>query len=338
MDKLSSTVAHLMQQGKGILAADESVPSITKRLEAVHVAPTEENRKKYRLLLTTTPGIEAYLSGIIFFDETLRQTTDDGTPLPVFLAKKNILSGIKVDEGLEEVPSSLVHASGSVTRGLDNLGERVREYRTLGASFAKWRAVARVGDGYADPMIVENAKHLGEYAHICQSESLVPIVEPEVLMDGEHSAEDAEGALIETIAIVVDALKERGVALPHTILKTSMAVSGKSARERADSVEVAERTVRALKTAVPDTMGGVVFLSGGQTPSEAAENLNAIARLEPHPWPITFSFSRALQEPVLDTWRGDERQWDEAQGVFLARLTLVTAAERGGYAGTMEQI
>ena len=338
MNTLKETVARLMEQGKGILAADESTKSITKRLEEYGIDSTEENRKKYRTLLVTTPGIEAYLSGIIFFDETLRQEMDGGVLIPQFLKEKNILSGIKVDEGLEEVSSSLVQVGGSITRGLEGLDTRASEYKSLGASFAKWRAVARVGDGYADPMIIENAKRMSEYAGICLSAGLVPIVEPEVLMEGAHSAEDAEGALIETIAIVFDALKQNSVALPHVILKTSMAVSGKDATHRAGSAEVAERTVRALKTAVPSDVGGVVFLSGGQTSQEATENLNAISKLEPHPWPITFSFSRALQIPVLEVWHGKDEQWDEAQGAFLARLTLTAAADRGGYIGTMEQM
>lgn len=337
MDTMTETVKALMKQGKGILAADESVATMTTRLEAAHITPSEENRKKYRELLCTTPGIEQFLSGIIFFHETLKQTLSVGTPLVQFLAAKNIRSGIKVDEGLEKIPGSSPNGVGSLTCGLEGLGTRIAEYKRYGITFAKWRAVATVGDGYRDPFIIENASRLAEYARVCQDAEVVPIIEPEVLMRGNHSAEDAEGTLIETLAIVCNALKERDVRMEHVVVKTSMAVSGKEARERADSSEVALRTVRALKTAVPDSIGGVVFLSGGQTPEEATSNLNAIARLEPHPWPVTFSFARALQEPVMETWKGSQELWDEAQSTFLNRLVLAAAAERGGYVRAMEQ-
>lgn len=327
---MKETVKNMMEQGKGVLAADESTGTADKRLSAVGIDTTEDNRRRYRELLLTTPGIEKYLSGVILYDETMRQATSDGVLFPQYLASKEILTGIKVDEGLEDVPG------GQVTKGLEGLKERMSEYKSLGASFTKWRAVARVGDGYADPVIKENAKRLAEYASIVQEFHMVPMVEPEVLMDGTHSAEDAEGAIIETVAIVFDALKEAGVSLPETVLKTSMAVSGKDAEERADENEVAERTVRALTTAVPKETGGVVFLSGGQTPEEAATNLNAIARMEPHPWPITFSFSRALQLPVLEAWRGLDETKDEAQAIFLKRVTLAVAADAGGYSESME--
>ncbi|MEK7613981.1 MAG: class I fructose-bisphosphate aldolase [Patescibacteria group bacterium] len=332
MDTLTNTVSALMQQGKGILAADESSATADKRFASVNVPSNEENRRKYRELLFTTPGAEQYLSGVILFDETIRQMSSDGTTFPQLLLSKNILPGIKVDQGLEDVPG------GQVTKGLEGLATRLQEYKNFGASFAKWRAVARVGDGYGDPAIKENAKRLAEYARVCHELDIVPIVEPEVLMEGIHSAEDAEGALIESLAIVYDALKEKNVDITKVILKTSMAVSGKSADMRAASHEVAERTVRALRTTVPENAGGVVFLSGGQTPIEATANLNAIARLEPHPWPITFSFSRALQEPVLSTWAGNQEMWDEAQAAFLKRLTLNVAADAGGYTPNMEML
>jgi len=321
-----------MQQGKGILAADESNATATKRLEGVGVESTEENRRRYRELLFTTPNVEQYLSGVILFDETLRQSHSDGTLFPQFLLSKGIIPGIKVDGGLEDVEG------GQVTKGLEGLTERLKEYKTLGAQFTKWRAVANVGDGYGDQVIKENAKRMAEYAKLAQAEGFVPIVEPEVLMTGTHSAEDAEGAIIETVAIVFDSLKKAEVDLPGIILKTSMAVSGKEAENRAGSEEVAERTVRALITAVPSECGGVVFLSGGQTPEEATENLNAIARREPHPWPITFSFARALQEPALDLWRGKDENKDEAQAALLYRLSLNVAADAGGYGKDMESV
>ena len=329
-DQLEQTVKHLLQQGKGILAADESSNTADKRFNAVGVEPTEENRRRYRELLFTTPGAENYLSGVILYDETIRQKTSDGKFFYEYLLEKNILPGIKVDEGLENVEG------GEVTNGLEGLENRLKEYVGMSARFAKWRAVARVGDGYGDPVIQENAKRLAQYARACQDAGLVPMVEPEVLIDGAHSAEDTEGVLIETIAIVFDQLKAHGAHLPGVILKTSMSVSGKNAENRAGPDEVAERTVRALKTSVPEETGGVVFLSGGQTPEEATANLNAISRLEPHPWPITFSFSRALQEPVLETWKGDDDMRDEAQAEFLSRLSLNVAADAGGYNAGME--
>jgi len=321
-----------MQQGKGILAADESVGTATKRLEGVGVESTEENRRRYRELLFTAPGVERYLSGIILFDETIRQAASDGTLFPQLLVSRGIIPGIKVDEGLEDFNG------GRATKGLEGLEKRLQEYKSFGARFAKWRAVAEVGDGYADPAILENAKRMAVYARVCQGAGFVPVVEPEVLMDGSHSAEDAEGSLIESVAIVFDALKKEHIELPGVILKTSMSVSGKDAEHRADAEEVAERTVRALKTAVPIDAGGVVFLSGGQSPEEATANLNAIARREPHPWPVTFSFSRALQEPVLHTWRGNDEKKGEAQAALLYRLSLNVAADAGGYGKGMEAL
>lgn len=329
---LEETVRALLAPGKGILAADESNNSADLRLQAVGVEATEENRRRYRELLFTTPGIEEYLSGVILYDETLRQNTTLGVPFREVLSSRGILVGIKVDQGLEDVPG------GQVTKGLEGLGERLSEYRALGATFTKWRAVARVGDGYADPVIKENAKRLAEYARLAHEHGLVPMVEPEVLMEGVHSAEDAEGALIETIAIVYDALRTAGVDHRTVILKTSMAVSGKSAESRADATEVALRTIRALTTTVPEGAGGVVFLSGGQSPEEAARNFNAIARQEPYPWPITFSFSRAIQEPVLETWSGKDEMQDEAQAMLVKRLTLLVRADAGGYTDGMEAL
>lgn len=330
MNPLHETVRALMQQGKGILAADESNPTASKRLEGVGVEPTEENRRRYRELLFTAPGVDKYLSGVILFDETMRQAADDGTIFPQLLISRDIIPGIKVDQGLEDVDG------GQVTKGLKGLKDRLQEYKSMGARFAKWRAVAVVGDGYGDPVIKENARRMAEYARVCQEVGFVPIVEPEVLMTGTHSAEAAEGSIIESVAIVFDALKKEGVDLPGVILKTSMAVSGKDAPDRADAEEVAERTVRALTTSTPSECGGVVFLSGGQAPDEATANLNAIARLEPHPWPITFSFSRAIQEPVLDTWRGNDEKKQEAQAALLYRLSLNVAADGGGYGKGME--
>lgn len=330
MSDLTETVRALMKQGKGILAADESSPTCNKRFNALGIAETETMRRAWRELLFTTPGVEGYISGVILFDETLRQTASNGKLFSELLAEKDILAGIKVDQGLEDVEG------GQVTKGLDTLAERLDEYALMHAAFTKWRAVAKVGDGYGDQVIKENAIRMAEYARLAQSKGFVPIVEPEVLMEGSHSAEDAEGTIIESVAIVFDTLKSASVEIPHVILKTSMAVSGKEAPDRAAATEVGERTVRALKTAVPADVGGVVFLSGGQSPQESCANLNAIARVEPLPWPITFSFSRALQSEAMAEWKGSDESLDEAQSLFLKRVTLAVAADAGAYSPGME--
>jgi fructose-bisphosphate aldolase class I len=330
MSNLTDVVHALMKQGKGILAADESNTTANKRFNALGIPETEDNRRRWRELLFTTPGVEEYISGVILFDETLRQVASTGRMFSELLAEKDILVGIKVDQGLEDVEG------GQVTKGLDTLATRLDEYALMHAAFTKWRAVAKVGDGYGDQVIKENAKRMAEYAKIAQSKGFVPIVEPEVLMEGTHSAEDAEGALIETVAIAFDALKNASAEIPHLILKTSMAVSGKEAPDRAAPDEVGERTVRALKTSVPENVGGVVFLSGGQSPQESCANLNAIARIEPLPWPITFSFSRALQSEAMSEWKGLEENLDEAQALFLKRITCAVAADAGAYSPGME--
>lgn len=328
--RMQETATRLLKQGKGILAADESTRTADARLSAVGIEPTEDNRRRYRELLLTTPGIEEYLSGVILYDETLRQCTSDGTPFPELLAAKDILVGIKVDEGLEDFEG------GEVTKGLDGLADRLNAYKQFGATFTKWRAVMPVGPSRSAAALTETARRMAAYAKVVQEFHMVPIVEPEVLMEGGHSAEAAEAALIETVAHVFDALREAGVYLPGTILKTAMAVSGKDAPGRAEPHEVATRTVNALETAVPAETAGVVFLSGGQSPEEATANFNAIARREPLPWPITFSFSRALQSPVLDEWRGMDENCDEAQALFLKRITLAIAADAGAYSSSME--
>lgn len=322
-----------MRQGKGILAADESTKTITERFEARGISPTEAMRRAYRELLMTTPGMEEYLSGVILYDETIRDTIAHGTPYPEYLFSRGVFPGIKVDLGMAHDPQF----GGLVTLGLDGLRKRLVEYKALGARFTKWRAVAAVGTQPGAPHVRENASRLAVYAEEALAEGMVPIVEPEVLMEGAHSAEDAERTITETVATVIDALHARDIDLSHVILKTAMAVSGSNASVRATASEVADRTVRALTSAVPEEMGGIVFLSGGQSPEEATANLNAIARLEPLPWDITFSFARALQEPVLDRWAGNPENVDEAQSIFLERLSLARAADAAGYSASQEE-
>ena len=245
------------------------------------------------------------------------------------MSAKNILVGIKVDQGLEEDSGN---PNGKVTKGLEGLDQRLQEYKSLAASFAKWRAVAQVNKGSGDSSTMENAARLAAYAEICLAKGIVPIIEPEVLIEGSHTAAQAEDALVETLAVVFDALDAKNVDVKGVILKTSMAVTGKENPMKAEPLEVAERTVRALKATVPDNIGGVVFLSGGQMPEEATANLNEIARMEPLPWPLTFSFARALQEPALAVWMGRPDNVAEAQSAFLKRLSLVCLAQSGGYA------
>ncbi len=314
----------LMQQGKGILAADESTETITKRFTALGIPSNEETRRAYRELLFTTPGIEKYISGVIFYDETMRQSESHGLIFPQYVASKNILVGTKVDKGIE----------GGVTNGLEGLEERLIEYKSLGTVFTKWRMVSKVSGG--DAPLTQNIENAVSYATIVQKNGMVPIVEPEILIEGPHTAEEAEQALSRTLAPLMEKL-QNACDLPGLIIKTSMVTSGSENPLKADPKEVAERTVRALSSAIHSDIGGVVFLSGGQEPEEASKNFNAIARTEPLPWPIAFSFSRALQDPVLALWAGQESLREEAQAQFIERLSLNQLADAGGYSPEMEE-
>ncbi len=329
---LHEIAATLMTDGKGILAADESTGTCEKRFSALGIPCTEDTRRAYREMLFTTPGVEEFLSGIILYDETIRQSASDGTPFPDVLAAKNILVGIKVDQGLKDDPA---FPDGKVTAGLDGLAERLQEYKSLAAVFAKWRVVVKVGEETGNVALAENSRRLVKYAQICHEKGFVPIIEPELLMDGPHTAAQAEDALVETLAIVFDEFAKSTVDLKGVILKTSMAVTGSENPLRAEAKEVAERTVRALKTSVPENLAGVVFLSGGQSPEEATANLNAMARLEPLPWPLSFSFARALQGPALAAWKGADENIPEAQAALLKRLSLTVAADVAGYTAEM---
>jgi fructose-bisphosphate aldolase, class I len=331
--KIRETVLSLMRQGRGILAADESSKTFDARLQERGIPQTEEMHRAFRELLFTTPGIENYLSGVILYDETIRQALVDGTPFADYLIQRNIHVGIKVDQGLVSDPQ---FDGGEVTKGLEGLPDRLKEYKELGATFTKWRAVTTVGTPPGSPAMRENASRMAAYAEAVLAEGMVPIVEPEVLMEGVHTAAEAEDQIAETLAVVVDALHARDIELKNVIIKTAMAVAG-SDTTPVPPEEVAERTVRALTTALPEEIGGVVFLSGGQSPEEATANLNAIARLEPLPWDITFSYSRALQNPVMDLWQGQTDTIAEAQAKFSERLALAVAADAAGYSKTQEE-
>jgi fructose-bisphosphate aldolase class I len=333
--ELNDIVAHLMQAKKGILAADESNATATKRFEALGIESTPETRRAYREMLFSTPGIEQFLSGVILFDETLRQTSREGTLFPQYLSEKGMLPGIKVDQGLVKMDG---YDDEFVTDGLEGLPARLAEYKTLGAAFTKWRAVIAVRESEmpTDPVIAENAKRLSAYAYAVLDAGMVPILEPEVLAEGAHSAERAEAIITRVMLQLFKSLDAHGILNKHVIIKTSMAIAGRASGLAVPGREVAERTVRALRASVPPDAGGVVFLSGGQSAREATENLNEIAKLAPHPWPVSFSFARALQGDALNAWKGKAEHVPEAQSLFFRRASLVAAAREGAYESSLE--
>jgi len=332
---LETTIRDMVQAGKGILAADESAPTIAKRFAAVGVESTEENRRSYRSMLFTTPGIADFVSGVILFEETLNQQADDGTALPQVLARQGVVPGIKVDKGL----APLANAPGDrVTQGLDGLAERLQLYKSQGARFAKWREVYAISDRNPTALGIEaNAEVLARYAAICQTEGLVPIVEPEVLIDGDHSmARSAE--VIETVLhAVFHALQRHRVILECMLLKPSMVTPGKEHPIPATPEEVAHATLRVFRRAVPAAVPSINFLSGGQTPQEATANLNAMNALYPgSPWELSFSYGRALQEPALQAWQGNAENRAATQQALYRRVRLNGAARTGTYTPDME--
>ena len=333
-DRLQVTVDLLVQPGKGILAADESGPTIAKRFKAIGVGSTEENRRAYRNLLLATPGLSAFISGVILYEETLLQRADDGVPLPELAVRQGLMPGIKVDAG----KIALARAPGDeITQGLDRLADRLGAYKEQGARFAKWRAVYNVSDTLPSRLAIEaNADALARYAAICQDEGVVPIVEPEVLMDGGHSIERCAEVTQAVLHEVFDALHRNRVVLEHMLLKPSMVVAGKEQTRQAQVVEVAAQTVSVLRRCVPAAVPGIFFLSGGQTPAEASANLDAINRLGPQPWALSFSYGRALQDPVLHAWQGQAANARSAQDALLERARLNRAAREGRYDPAME--
>jgi fructose-bisphosphate aldolase class I len=332
---LSKTAAAMVAKGKGILAADESAGTCEKRFKSVNVECTEENRRTYRNLLFSTPGVEQYLSGVILFDETARQKAVDGTPIPQYLAKKGIVPGIKVDKGLVNIPFT---REEKVTEGLDGLQKRMKEYFDLGCRFAKWRAVITIGEGIpTHTCLYANAHALARYAAICQEASIVPMIEPEVLLDGNHSAERSEEVHLATLQATYAAMNAYNVLLEGLILKTSMCVSGKEHPRQAGVDEVAERTVRVLKRTVPASQPGIVFLSGGQSDESATAHLNAMAAMKGLPWPLTFSYSRALQNAPLKTWRGQAANMAAAQKAFHHRAHMNGLASQGKWRADLEK-
>ena len=332
--ELESVAQSLVPKGKGILAADESSPTIEKRFRGIGLASTEENRGAYRELLFTTPGVSEFLSGVILFDETIRQKAKDGTPFPDLLSREGIIPGIKVDTGAK----SLAGFPGErITEGLSGLRERLSGYRDLGARFAKWRAVITIGDGIPTPFCLKaNAHALARYAALCQEVGLVPIVEPEVLMDGPHTGERCEEVTTAALSLVFSELLEHRVALEGTLLKPNMVLSGKECPVQAGVGAVAEATVRTLRRVVPSAVPGIVFLSGGQSPEQATGHLSAMNALGRHPWELSFSYGRALQDPVLKAWKGNPANAAAAQRAFHHRSKCNGAARFGRYTKEME--
>ena len=331
---LETTAKALVAEGKGILAADESDSTIKKRFEKVGVESIEENRRAYREMLFTTEGAEEFISGVILFDETIRQSALDGTPFPKLLASKGIIPGIKVDTGAK--PLALA-AGETITEGLDGLRARLEEYRGLGARFTKWRAVITIGDGIpSEYCIWTNAHALARYAALSQEAGLVPIVEPEVLMDGEHSLEESAKATGRVLQAVYTELHDQRLDLFGTLLKPNMVLSGYDASDRADVDRVADATLECLYRHVPAAVPGIVFLSGGQTDEDATAHLNAMNAKGPRPWELSFSYGRALQAPALKAWGGDPAKAEDAQKAFYRRAKFNGAARSGSYAPEME--
>ena len=332
--QMEATARALVARGKGILAADESTGTIEKRFKAVGAGCTEENRRAYRELLFTTPGLGEFISGVILFDETIRQKAADGTPLVEVLHRQGIIPGIKVDKGAKGLAG---FAGEKITEGLDGLRERLAEYRELGARFTKWRAVITIGAAIpTDTCLRANAHGLARFAALSQEAGLVPIVEPEVLMDGEHTIERHAEVTQRTLRIVFDALAEHRVRFEAMLLKPNMVLSGKDCPQPASVAEAAEATLRCMKRTVPAAVPGLVFLSGGQSDVRATEHLNAMNQANAAPWELSFSFGRALQAPALKGWQGETANVTVAQQKLLHRAQCNGAARFGKYSAAME--
>ena len=337
LQKLAAVANAMVAPGKGILAADESTGTIKQRFDSIGVESTAENRRDYREMLIRTPGAAEFVSGVILFDETLRQASADGTPLVKVLAERNMIPGIKVDTGAK----SLAGAPGeTVTEGLDGLRERLEEYYKLGARFTKWRAVIAIGAGIPTPYCIDvNAHALARFAALSQEANLVPMVEPEMLMDGDHTIERCYEVTEDALREVFYQLARQRVVLEGMILKPNMVVSGSSAAARAPAQEVAKMTLRCLKNAVPAAVPGIVFLSGGQSDDEATINLDAINRLanrQGAPWQLSFSYGRGLQGAPLRAWAGKAKNKERVQQVFHHRAMVTSAARQGRYEPEME--
>jgi fructose-bisphosphate aldolase class I len=335
IETLSATAKALVAPGKGILAADESSGTIKKRFDSIGAESTEANRRDYREMLFTTKGAADFISGVILFDETIRQDAVDGTPLVKILGDQGVIPGIKVDLGAKP----LAGAEGeTVTEGLDGLRERLAEYHSLGARFAKWRATYSITDALPSAYCIDvNAHALARYAALCQEAGIVPIVEPEVLMDGDHTIARSFEVTTAVLDALYDALHLQRVRLDGTLLKPNMVLSGYGCAEQASVEEVAEATVRCFRATVPAAVPGIVFLSGGQSDELATAHLNAMNRLDGRPWELSFSYGRALQAPALKAWKGEAANVDAGRDAFFHRAKLNSAARSGSYTPEMEK-
>ena len=333
--ELERIAGQIVADGKGILAADESTGTIKKRFDSIGVESTEETRRAYRELLFTTEGAEEFIGGVILFDETIRQKASDGTPFPKLLESKGIVPGIKVDTGAK--PLALAEGE-TITEGLDGLRERLAEYRELGARFAKWRAVITIGmDIPSEYCIWTNAHALARYAALCQESGLVPIVEPEVLMDGDHTIDRSFHVTSHTLHAVFTELRDQRVHPEGILLKPNMVLPGYESPEQVSDEEIARQTVQCFRRHVPAAVPGIVFLSGGQSEEEATRRLNAINAVGPHPWKVSFSYGRALQAAALKAWGGHEENVEAAQRAYYHRAKMNSAAQTGTYAPELEK-
>jgi fructose-bisphosphate aldolase class I len=335
VQQLQSTAQALVAEGKGILAADESTGTIKKRLDSIGVDSTENTRRAYRELLFTTEGAEEFISGVILYDETIRQLASDGTPFPKLLESRGIIPGIKVDTGAK--PLALTDGE-TITEGLDGLRDRLEEYRELGARFAKWRATYSIAaDKPSEYCVWTNAHALARYAALCQEAGLVPIVEPEVLQDGTHTIAESRKATGRVLQAVYTELHDQRLDFRGTLLKPNMVLSGYDASDRASAEEVADVTLECFYKHVPAAVPGIVFLSGGQSDEDATTNLNAMNARGPHPWQLSFSYGRALQAPALKAWGGKDENVEAAQRAYYHRAKMNSAARTGMYAPEMER-
>jgi fructose-bisphosphate aldolase, class I len=334
VENLNTIAQAIVADNKGVLAADESTGTIEKRFDSIGVESTEETRRAYRNLLFTTPGFEEYVGGVILYDETIRQAADDGTPFAQLLESRGVVPGIKVDTGAQDLAG---HPGEKVTEGLDGLRGRFAEYYELGARFSKWRAVITIGNGIpTDACLHVNAHALARYAALSQEAGIVPIVEPEVLMDADNTIERCHEITSRTLDLVFAELERQGVALEGMLLKPNMVISGKQCPAQATSEQVAAQTIDCFLRYVPAMVPGIVFLSGGQSEVEATENLNAINRLG-GPWPLSFSYGRALQASALTAWGGEAANVDAGQAAFLHRARMNALAAAGGWNADLEQ-
>ena len=334
LDSLNDIASYIVSDGKGILAADESNPTCTKRFDSIGVESTEVNRRDYRELLFRSAGMKGNIGGVILFDETIRQKAADGSQLVEVIAAQGALPGIKVDKGLKQIGDS----AESLTQGLDGLDERLKEYFQMGAKFTKWRAVINIGEGMpSSEAISANMEALAEYAKIVQSNNMVPMVEPEVLMDGDHSIEDCYNATSRCLESLFFNLSEKGVNIKGTILKPNMVTSGSYSTEQASIEEVAQRTVECLKANVPEDLPGITFLSGGQSDVDATAHLNAMNKIGGFDWKLSFSYGRALQQPALKAWMGKVENATIAQEALSHRALMNKLAAEGKWDQSLER-